>query len=155
MEELKRSGLDYCVIRPNGFFSDMEEFFNMAKNGRVYLFGNGEFKSNPIHGEDLAKVCVDAIAESEKEIDIGGPEILTQNEIASIAFDIAGTKRKITYIPNWLRLTTLKLVRIFTGSKIYGPVEFFMTVMAMEMIAPVYGKHTLKEHFTKLKNNNG
>lgn len=40
VEHLKQSGIDYCVVRPNGFFPDMSEFFNMAKKGRVYLFGN-------------------------------------------------------------------------------------------------------------------
>jgi len=154
VEQLKTSGVDYCIVRPNGFFSDMSEFFNMAKRGRVYLFGNGELRANPIHGEDLAVVCVDAIDRSDKEIEIGGPETLTQNEIASIAFDVLGNKPKITHIPDWVRVTILKLVRLLTGSKVYGPVEFFMTVMAMDMLAPEYGKHTLKEYFTILNNPN-
>ena len=34
------------------------------------------------------------------------------------------------------------------------PVEFFMTVMAMDMLAPEYGKHTLQEYFTNLNNAN-
>ena len=53
-----------------------------------------------------------------------------------------------------MRLFILRLMRLFTGSKIYGPVEFFMTVMAMDMLAPEYGKHTLKEYFTILNNPN-
>lgn len=154
VEQLKTSGVDYCIVRPNGFFSDMSEFFNMAKRGRVYLFGNGELRANPIHGEDLAVVCVNAIDRSDKEIEIGGPETITQNEIASIAFDVLGNKPKITHIPDWVRATILKLVRLLTGSKVYGPVEFFMTVMAMDMLAPEYGKHTLKEYFTILNNPN-
>ncbi len=154
VEQLKKSGIDYCIVRPNGFFSDMSEFFNMAKRGRIYLFGNGELRANPIHGEDLAVVCVDAIDRSDKEIEIGGPETLTQNEIASIAFDTVGNKPKITRIPDWVRVTILKLVRLLTASKVYGPVEFFMTVMAMDMLAPEYGKHTLKEYFTILNNPN-
>ncbi len=85
---MKKSGVDYCIVRPNGFFSDMSEFFNMAKRGRIYLFGRGELKANPIHGEDLATVCVDAIEKSDREIEVGGPEILTQNEIAVTAFDV-------------------------------------------------------------------
>lgn len=151
-DNLRKSGLDYCIIRPNGFFSDMQEFFNMAKSGRIYLFGNGELKANPIHGEDLAPVCVDAIDKHNREIEVGGPEILTQNEIASIAFDIAGNTAKVTYIPDWLRRVILKVVRLMTGTKVYGPIEFFMTVMAIDMLAPQYGKHTLKEYFTTLKN---
>ena len=150
VEELKKSELDYCIIRPNGFFSDMEEFYNMAKKGRIYLFGNGELKANPIHGEDLAVVCVDAIENRDEVIEIGGPETLTQNEIATTAFEILGTPPKITYIPEWVRVVTLKMVRVFTDSKVYGPIEFFMTVMAINMIAPAYGKHTLKEYFSSL-----
>ncbi len=155
VEQLKKSGIDYCIVRPNGFFSDMSEFFNMAKRGRIYFFGNGELRANPIHGEDLAAVCVDAIERPDKENEIGGPETLTQNEIASMAFDILGNKPKITYIPDWVRVTILKLVKLFTRSKFYGPVEFFMTVMAIDMLAPEHGKHTLKEYFKKLNHPNG
>jgi len=154
VEQLKKSGIDYCIIRPNGFFSDMSEFFNMAKRGRIYLFGNGELRANPIHGEDFAVICVDSIDGTDKNIEIGGPETLTQNEIAAIAFDILDSKRKITYIPEWVRIAILKLVKLLTSSKFYGPVEFFMTVMAIDMIAPEYGKHTLKEYFRKLNNQN-
>jgi len=152
--QLKASGLDYCIVRPNGFFSDMSEFFNMAKSGRVYLFGNGELKSNPIHGEDLATVCVEAIDKPEQEIEIGGPETLTQNEIALAAFDILGTKPRITHIPDWVRVTILKLVKLFTSSKVYGPVEFFMTVMSMNMLAPEFGRHRIKEYFRILNSRN-
>jgi uncharacterized protein YbjT (DUF2867 family) len=151
VEQLKKSGVDYCVVRPHGFFSDMSEFYHMAKKGRIYLFGNGKLEGNPIHGEDLAEVCVDAIENSNKEINIGGPEVLTHNEIAITAFDALGKKPKITHLPDWLRVAILKMVRTFTGSKIYGPIEFFLTVMAIEMIAPQYGKHTLKAYYSKLR----
>jgi len=155
VEQLKKSGMDYCIIRPNGFFSDMTEFYTMAKKGRVYLFGNGELKANPIHGADLAEVCVDGIEKSAQEIRVGGPETLTHNEIATTAFEALGIQSKITHIPDWVRVAILKMVRIFTSSRVYGPVEFFLTVMAMDMIAPEYGKYTLKKYFTRLKEMNG
>ena len=153
-EELKASGLDYCIIRPNGFFSDMAEFFEMAKKGRVYLFGKGVLKTNPIHGKDLATVCVAAINRGDKEILVGGPETLTHQEIALSAFDVVGSKPKITYIPEWMRASIIKLLKMFTGSKTYGPAEFFMTVMAIDMVAPEYGKLTLKKHFENLNSAN-
>jgi uncharacterized protein YbjT (DUF2867 family) len=154
VEQLIKSGLEYCIIRPNGFFSDMTEFYTMAKKGRAYLFGDGELKTNPIHGEDLAAVCVEAINNPDQEIKVGGPETLTHNEIAALAFEVLGNKPKITHIPNWVRIAILKMVRLFSGSKVYGPIEFFMTVMAMDMVAPEYGKHTLREYFTNLKHIN-
>jgi len=154
VEQLIKSGMDYCIIRPNGFFSDMAEFFHMAKRGRVYLFGNGEMEVNPIHGKDLATFCLDSIGKPDKEMEIGGPETLTHNEIASLAFVTLGTKPKIVHIPNWVRVVILKLVRALTGSKFYGPIEFFMTVMAMDMIAPEYGKFKLKNFFAGLNSDN-
>jgi uncharacterized protein YbjT (DUF2867 family) len=57
---LRASGMDHCVIRPTGFFSDMEEYVKMARKGRVYLFGSGKNRINPIHGADLAVTCVEA-----------------------------------------------------------------------------------------------
>jgi len=153
VDELKESSIDYCIIRPNGFFSDMAEIFYMAQKGRVYLFGNGEYKANPIHGEDLAIVCVNSIENTEKEINVGGPETLSQNEIASIAFNIAEKEIKITYIPNWIRKILLFMIRTFTSQKLYGPIEFFLTVLSMDMTAPEKGIHTLEEFYRNLKNN--
>ncbi len=150
VDELKQSGLEYCIIRPNGFFSDMTEFFKMAQKGRVYLFGTGKLKLNPIHGEDLAELCVNQIKSDVKEIDVGGPETFTHKEIAEMAFKIVGKKPKITYIPNWLRKFLLQLGRIVMSKYKYGSFEFFMNAMAMEMLAPKYGKHSLKEYFKEL-----
>jgi len=55
----------------------MSEFYAMAQKGRIYIFGNGEQKTNPIHGEDLAAVCVDAIDGLDHDIRVGGPEALS------------------------------------------------------------------------------
>jgi len=153
VDELKKSSIDFCIIRPNGFFSDMTEFFHMAKKGRIYLFGDGEYKANPIHGKDLALICVNSIKTSEKEINVGGPETLSQKEIASIAFDVAEKKMKITYIPDWIRKILLFMIRTFTSQKFYGPIEFFLTVLSTDMIAPEKGKYTLKEFYENLKDN--
>lgn len=150
VNELKKSKLDYCVIRPNGFFSDMAEFLKMARKGKIELFGDGQFKMNPIHGADLAEVCVNAIGSEEKTIEVGGPEVLTHNEIAGLAFDAINKKPKIKYMPEWLRKSILGLTRTFTSSKAYGPMEFFFTVLAMDMIAPRYGRRTLSEYFREV-----
>lgn len=149
VDELKESGIDYTVLRPNGFFSDMGDFLEMAKRGRVYLFGSGQYRLNPIHGADLAEVVLDSIASKEKEITVGGPDVLTQNEIAALALDSWYKDVKITHLPDWTRKLTISLLRTFTSSKTYGPIEFFMTAMAMNNVAPRYGTHRLYEFFQK------
>lgn len=147
VDELKASGLNYSVIRPNGFFSDMRDFLNMAKAGRVYLFDHGNFKLNPIHGEDLAQVCIDKILSAEKEASVGGPDMLSQNEIATLALNAWNKKVKISHLPDWTRKLTIWFLRTFTSSKTYGPIEFFLTAMASDNIAAQYGNHKLEDFF--------
>ena len=151
---LKSSGLDYSIIRPNGFFSDMGDFLKMAKGGKVYLFGDGKLKLNPIHGEDLAKVVVDTINQDAKEINIGGPDMLSQNDIAELALKAYSKPIKIIHLPDWIRKFTLWTVRTFTSSKTYGPIEFFMTTMVIDMQAPQYGELKLEDFFNEQTNKN-
>jgi uncharacterized protein YbjT (DUF2867 family) len=147
VDELMHSGMDYTVIRPNGFFSDMTEILKMAQKGKVYLFGDGKFYGNPIHGADLARFIVNNMHFEVSELEVGGPEILSQNEIARAAFDATGKKGKIVHIPLWIRDASLKLIRWFTDQKTYGPIEFFMTVMTMDMVAFEFGELRLSCFF--------
>jgi uncharacterized protein YbjT (DUF2867 family) len=153
VEELKQSGLDYCIVRPNGFFSDMAEFLKMAKKGKAELFGDGSYRMNPIHGADLAQVCVNAIQADEKTIEVGGPEVFTHNEMVELAFHTIGKPVKISYMPEWIRKTILWSARSFSSSKKYGPMEFFFTVLSMDMVAPKYGNHSLEAYFNQMANN--
>ena len=151
VDELKTTNIPYVIIRPNGFFSDIKEVYEMAKKSRIYLFGDGNYRANPIHGMDLAHACVENLQLKNSELDIGGPEVLSQNEIASQAFEALGKVKKITYIPPWLKSLVLKLIRAVTSVKTYGPIEFFMTVLDMDMVAPTYGEKTLKQYFIGLE----
>lgn len=147
VSELKKSGVNYTIMRPNGFFSDMRDFLDMAKGGRVYLFGKGEHKLNPIHGADLAKVCVSKMESGIREVTVGGKDLFTQNELATLALKAWDKPIKITHLPDWTRKAIINLLRTFTSSKTYGPIEFFMTAMGNDNIADAYGTHSLKEFF--------
>jgi uncharacterized protein YbjT (DUF2867 family) len=146
---LKSSGLNHLVVYPNGFFSDMLEYLNMAKQGRAYLFGSGECRINPIHGEDLAEACVQAAEGEEQAINVGGPDVFTHNEIVAMAFEAYGKTTRISRVPLWARDIILAGLRRFTSVKTYGPLEFFMTVLAMDMVAPSYGTHHLSDFFAE------
>jgi hypothetical protein len=49
-----------------------------------------------------------------------------------------------------LRKLSIRSLLSFTKQTFHGPIEFFLTVMAMDMIAPEHGSRTLKEFFTDL-----
>ena len=149
VDALKSSGMSYAIIRPTGYFSDMGEFFNMAKKGRVFLFGSGTNKVNPIHGADLAITCVDAVESETREIDVGGPEVLSWREIAGLACEAQGKPVKISSVPIPLMRLVVAATRIF--SKHQGELLAFFTAMGTSnVIAPKTGTRTLKAHYEGL-----
>lgn len=146
---LKTSGINYTILRPTGYFSDMGEFFKMAKKGRVYLLGSGNNKVNPIHGADLAVTCVDAMEGENREVNVGGPEILTWLEIGELALETQGKPVKISYIPTWVMRFIIALTKIF--NKHQGELlAFFTTMGTSDVVAPAVGTHSLKEHYVSL-----
>jgi len=147
VDELKHSSLDHVVICPTGFFSDMEEFLSMARSGRVFLFGDGSNRINPIHGADLAEICATGVETEESQIDVGGPETFTYHEIAELAFDVLSKPVKIACVPKPLVSATVGALRWLTPAKVYGPVQFMASVMTMDVIGQSYGQRRLADHF--------
>ncbi len=90
---------------------------------------------------------VDKILTKETELTSGGPYILIQNEIAYLALKAWDKPIKISHLPDWIRRTTIWLLRTFTSSKTYGPYEFFLTAMATDNIASQFGTKSLKDFF--------
>ena len=153
VDALKASGLDYCIIRPSVFYSYMTLFFKMAKakKDEILLFGKGQYAMNPIHGEDLAEVCVAQLERYEREVNVGGAEIFTQTEIACLAFEVLHKPANISYLPDWVRRLILKMGKYLLPKSIYGAIEFFLTTMAMDVVAPMQvGKHRLKAFFESI-----
>jgi uncharacterized protein YbjT (DUF2867 family) len=149
VRDLKACGMDYVVMRPTGYFSDMSEFLGMARKGRIYLVGGGENRVNPIHGADLAKVCADAITGQEQEIPVGGPETYSVNEIAELAFSTLGKRAKITRIPPLLAKLTATMIRPY-NKQMSDLAEFFIAAGRNEGVAPATGKHTLRSYYHEL-----
>ncbi len=147
--ELKASGIDYAVLRPTGYFSDMEEVYSMARKGRVFLVGHGRNSINPIHGEDLAVACVDAIEQSRREIDLGGPETFTWREIAELAFETQNKPSKIVTVPAWILSLVILLTRCFNRHTA-ELLSFFKSVATQEIVGSANGFHTLREYYKNL-----
>ena len=147
VDELKRSTLDHTVICPTGFFSDMQEFLAMARSGRVYLFGDGSNRINPIHGADLADFCVDALDGSDQQLDVGGPEVFTYREIAELAFEALDQPEKITCVPKPIIAATVAAMRWLTPAKVHGPLEFMASVMTVDVVGEAHGERRLADHF--------
>jgi uncharacterized protein YbjT (DUF2867 family) len=149
VEELKAAGIGFAVLRPTGYFSDMGEFFEMARRGRVWLIGSGKNRVNPIHGADLAVACADAVEGDKTEIDVGGPQTMTWEDVGKLAFEVQGRPPKVTRIPEWLMWLAVRLARLFNRQQ--GELLAFFTTMATtDVVAPSIGTHTLEAHYRSM-----
>ncbi len=97
----------------------------------------------------MAEVCVKAIETNDIEINAGGPETFSYKEILELAFEVSGQKTKITSIPIWLKNILLVMLRTFTSVKTYGPLEFFMTILTMDIVGRPFGNKRLKDFYVE------
>jgi len=147
--DLENSGLEYAIVRPSGYFSDMGAVLDMARRGRVFLVGPGTNRFNPIHGRDLAEVCADAAEGPARVFEAGGPEVLTQREVAELAFDVLGRQPKLTSVPLWLARGLARGIGLLNRQ--FGDLaEFIVTAGEVDAVAPALGKTTLRSYFEEL-----
>ncbi len=146
---LKDSGMDYRIVRPCGYFSDMGVLLDMAKKGRAYMVGDGSNKMSPIHGRDLAEVCVDTAEGDELEVEAGGPDVMTQREAAELAFEVVGKPAKITVIPMWMARGLVRLIGLLSTQ--FGDLaDFIVTAGEIDGVGPPRGKTSLRSYFEAL-----
>jgi len=146
---LAASGLDHCIVRPSGYFSDMGVLLDMARRGVSFLVGAGENRFNPIHGADLAEICVDAIESDQREIGAGGPDTMSQRQAAELAFEVLGRSPRIVVLPLWLMRGGVRLIGALNSQ--FGDLfEFIVTAGEIDGVAPSVGKTTLRSYFEEL-----
>ncbi|MCK4547202.1 MAG: SDR family oxidoreductase [Candidatus Eisenbacteria sp.] len=144
-EALRDSALEWQIVRPSGFFTDITDFLKMARRGTVHLFGNGRSRISPIHPTDLAEAIVDLLEVKPRTIvSIGGPADFTWDEIAELCCRVARVRCRIRHWPESLLRVALAITRVLSRPT-YGTLSFLVHVMTSDTTAPHYGSRGLEE----------
>lgn len=108
---VRESSLDWTIFRPSIVFGPGDGFVSLlapivAKNPLfVPVIGKGETKFQPVSVYDLARVFSDALEKPEtigRTFEVGGPEILTLNEVyREIATAIGKRRKPLLHLPLW------------------------------------------------------
>lgn len=147
--DLEASGIEHTVVRPSGYFSDMGSVLSMAKRGFVLIVGDGTNRMNPIHGDDVARVAVEATEGSERSVGCGGPDVLTQLELAELCGDIWGRKvRTVKLSPRMLSPVHRGIRRL--NDQFGDLAEFLITAGVVDAVAPARGQHRLEDYLRAL-----
>ncbi len=150
VRELKAANIDSAIIRPNGFYSEIGQFVARASSGFMLMVGDGYQRSNPIHGADLAQVCVDAVDGTAKEVNAGGPEVFTYLEMVDLAIEIAQTKPIVFPLPLWAADALVAGVGLFNRD-VHDVALFATTLSRIDIVSPLCGTHRLRDFFKQCK----
>jgi uncharacterized protein YbjT (DUF2867 family) len=148
VDRLRASGLSYAVLRPTGFFSAFDMLLRMALGGILVDLGDGSARTNPIHPDDLASLCADAVSGGESERSIGGPTIYARREIADIIARATTSRVRLVRVPIALvRLGSFFLRPLFPRTA--HLMRFFAAVSSSDSIAPATGTRELPEYLAE------
>lgn len=119
-QEVVNSGIPHTILRPSVQFGEGDEFVNTLSGlvrslPVVPVAGSGHTRFQPISVEDIA-LCVVKIADQAKyygkTIDLGGPDILTYNEIIDLIKETYRVKRLKAHIPIPIMRHLVRLMEI-------------------------------------------
>lgn len=146
-EELKKSGITYCISRPTGYFYDIVKVFRpMIEKGEVTLLGRKPVHANVISTEDFAEFIVKHMCDQNKTYDVGGKETYSYEEIATLCFRAAGREPVIKRAPAFL-FDILALVNKFRKNGKEAILRFSKWTLTEEMVgSTVYGDMSFAEY---------
>ncbi len=146
-QELIKSGLNWVIFRPTGYFYDIVKVFRpMIEKGQVTLLGKTPVSCNVISTEDFAEFIVQHMCDNEKTFSIGGKETYTYEEIARMCFDAAGKQPVIKYAPTWL-FSVLAWVNKLKKNGKEAIIKFSKFTLSQDMVGDtVYGDMSFKQY---------
>ena len=101
---LKRSGLSWTIIRPTAYMEFWATLVGkpILETGQTRMLGPGNRPMNFVSVRDVAKAVDKAVVDPSLrgvELDMGGPENLSLNEVVAIFERVGGRKAKVNRLP--------------------------------------------------------
>ena len=175
-EELKKSGLNFSIVRPTAYFKSLSGQIENIKKGKPYVyFGDGQItQCNPISEKDLSLYILSCIKDKtkwRKILPIGGPkQSITPKDIGKILFEIFEVSPKYKSFPTKI-LDAIRLLLLIISpfsnwaknkSELIKIAKYYATESMLiwdekkecydANMTPSTGKDTLREIIEKVSN---
>ena len=118
-EHLKSTGLSHCILRPTVLFGKEDILINNIAWGLRYLpvfgiFGDGRYRLQPIHVDDLAEaVVLQAHERTNSTIDAVGSETFHYRDMVEMIAEAIGVRPRIVFLPPALAYQATRIVGWF------------------------------------------
>ena len=130
------SGLDWVVVRPTWVYGPNDNSLNrLLRFGRflpfIPTFGNGKQAMQPVFIDDVARVIADAVLRPEAKnrlFELGGPEVMTMDDVLKTALSVMGKRRPILHQPVFVGKLLGRLASLLPSPPLTADaVEFIVT----------------------------
>jgi uncharacterized protein YbjT (DUF2867 family) len=127
---LAQSGVRYAIVRPTWIFGGERDVLanNIAwilrRMPAFALPGNGRYLVQPVHVEDVARICVEA-AQGERDavIDAAGPETMAFAELVARVRSAVGAHAPIVHTPAPVMAATARALGVLVRDVVLTPDE--------------------------------
>ncbi len=154
---LTHSPIDWLVIRPSGYFSDIwRTFMQSAIKGKMTLVKTKtEYRFSPVDPADVAEWLVNNLDLSHQHVRLGGPQDFTYQEITELCFELLNKPVKISWVPLPIFDGLLFVLRRI-NPPLYGVMSFLRWASTTDLTAPAIGNRNVRDYLSNLlKQTNG
>jgi NADH dehydrogenase len=127
---LAQSGVRYSIVRPTWIFGGERDVLanNIAwilrRMPAFALPGSGCYPVQPVHVDDLARICVDAAnADGDVVIDAAGPETMPFGELVTLVRSAVDARSPIIHMPAPVMAATARALGLLVRDVVLTPEE--------------------------------
>jgi uncharacterized protein YbjT (DUF2867 family) len=140
---LRASGLSCSFVRPTGIYSALGDLVTMARWGVGSVAGDGTARANPVHPICVAEAMISVLEDGPETLAVGGPEIMTREEIMRLAFEVVGKKPRIMHVPAGVFRFWSAVMRL-PHPRLSDMMEFMAAVMTTDSVCEARGTRPLR-----------
>lgn len=127
---LAQSGVPYSIVRPTWIFGGERDVLanNIAwilrRLPAFALPGDGSYRVQPVHIDDLVRICTDAAGSSDDTvIDAAGPETMTFHDLVSLVRTAVHSSAPILHLPPPLMAAAGRALGLLVNDVVLTPDE--------------------------------
>lgn len=136
---LQSSGLAWAILRPTWVYGpgdvSLNRFLGFAKMlPFVPMFGSGKQEMQPVFIDDVGRAAADAALKPEAAnqlFEIGGPQVMSMNDVVKTALDVQGKKRPLLHQPAFIGKTIGTLTSVLPSPPLSADAIDFITEPAV------------------------
>lgn len=143
-EYIRGSGLGYTIFRPSWVYgpndNSLNRFLAFARRlPFVPVVGDGRSRVNPVFVDDVAAHVAAAVERGPTGgvFEIGGPQVLTMDEVIRTALRVMGKRRFLLHQPKSLMKLAAAVAQHLPGRPLTPDAVDFITLDAVADVAPL------------------